>query len=210
MIDIKQIDFNKQNGLVPVCIQDNESMVVLMMAFMNQEALTLTITTGRVTFWSRTKNRLWTKGDTSGHYLLVEDISVDCDNDALLIKVNPLGPTCHTGHVSCFAQQKSGPWAIMNKLINIIRERYQKPEANSYTASLFKAGVKRIAQKVGEEGVEVALEAVSGAGEALKDEMADLIFHLLVLMQCCAVKPADIAQILNSRMDGGTDVVSKE
>jgi phosphoribosyl-ATP pyrophosphohydrolase/phosphoribosyl-AMP cyclohydrolase len=200
MIDIHQINFEKLNGLIPVCIQDSQSLEVLMIGFMNQQALEITIETGKVTFWSRTKNRLWVKGEASGNYLELLDIYLDCDDDSLLISVRPIGPTCHKGYKSCFGDQKSHSLSIINKLIDIIEDRFRNAESESYTSNLFAQGVKRIAQKVGEEGIEVALSAVSGEPNALKDEIADLIFHLLVLMQNFEIKLIDIANILKNRM----------
>lgn len=159
MIDINQINFDKHNGLISACIQDSQSLHVLMIGFMNKQALELTIQTGKVTFWSRTKNRLWVKGETSGNYLELLDISLDCDNDAVLLSVSPIGPTCHTGQNSCFGDHKPNSLYIANKLINTIEDRFNEPKPGSYTSELFAQGVKRIAQKVGEEGLEVAIAA---------------------------------------------------
>ncbi len=200
MIGINQINFDKLNGLIPACIQDSQTLEVLMIGFMNKQALEITIQTKKVTFWSRTKNRLWVKGETSGHYLEPLDIYLDCDNDSVLFYVRPIGPTCHKGQRSCFGDQKPNPLYIINKLINTIEDRFNDAKPNSYTSNLFEQGVKRMAQKVGEEGLEVALAAVSGEQNEIKDEMADLIFHLLVLMQNFRIKPIDIANILEKRM----------
>lgn len=200
MIDINQINFEKLNGLIPVCIQDGQTLEVLMIGFMNKQALEITIETGQVTFWSRTKNRLWVKGETSGNYLELLDTYLDCDDDSLLISVRPIGPTCHKGYRSCFGDQKPHSSSIINELINTIENRFKNAKEESYTSNLFAQGVKRIAQKVGEEGLEVALAAVSDDQNELKNEIADLIFHLLVLMQNFGIKPVDIANILESRM----------
>ena len=167
---------------------------------MNQQALEITIETGKVTFWSRTKNRLWIKGETSGNYLELLDIYLDCDDDSLLISVRPIGPTCHKGYRSCFRDQKPHSLSIIDELINTIENRFTHEQEESYTSNLFAQGVKRIAQKVGEEGLEVALAAVSGDQNELKNEISDLIFHLLVLMQNFKIKPVDIANILEKRM----------
>jgi phosphoribosyl-ATP pyrophosphohydrolase/phosphoribosyl-AMP cyclohydrolase len=200
MIDINQINFEKLDGLIPVCIQDSQTLEILMIGFMNKQALEITIETGKVTFWSRTKNRLWVKGETSGNYLELLDIYLDCDDDSLLVSVKPIGPTCHKGYRSCFGDQKPHSLSIISQLVNTIEDRFRTAKAESYTSNLFAQGVKRIAQKVGEEGLEVALAAVSGEHTELKNEIADLIFHLLVLMQNFGIKPVDIANILENRM----------
>ncbi len=202
MMDINQINFEKLDGLIPVCIQDSQTLEVLMIGFMNKQALEITIETGKVTFWSRTKNRLWLKGETSGNYLELLDIYLDCDDDALLISVRPIGPTCHKGYRSCFGDQKSHSLSIFNELINTIEDRFRNSKPESYTANLFAQGIKRIAQKVGEEGLEVALAAVSGDQNELKNEIADLVFHLLVLMQHFGMKHDDIANTLKNRVVG--------
>lgn len=200
MININQINFAKLNGLIPVCIQDGQTMEVLMIGFMNEEAVAITIETGKVTFWSRTKNRLWVKGESSGNYLELLDICLDCDNDSLLIFVRPIGPTCHMGNSSCFVDQKPHSFSIISELINTIENRYKNASEESYTSQLFAQGVKRMAQKVGEEGLEVALAAVGGDINELNNEIADLIFHLLVLMQNFGIAPVDIVSILGNRM----------
>lgn len=200
MMNINQINFDKFNGLIPACIQDSQTLEVLMIGFMNKQALDITIQTGKVTFWSRTKDRLWVKGETSGNYLELLNIYLDCDDDSLLISVRPIGPTCHKGYRSCFMDQRPNSLSVINQLINTIEDRFKNAEPDSYTSNLFAQGVKRIAQKVGEEGLEVALAAINGDQNELKGEIADLIFHLLVLMQNFGIKPVDIANILGNRM----------
>jgi len=200
VIDINRVDFNKHNGLIPACIQDIQNLHVLMIGFMNKQALETTIQTGKVTFWSRTKNRLWIKGETSGNYLELLDISLDCDNDSLLLSVRPLGPTCHTGQNTCFGDHKPNSLYILNKLTNTIEDRFNNAKPESYISELFAQGIKRIAQKVGEEGLEVAIAAVCGEQNELRNEIADLFFHLLILMQSCKIKPVEIVNILKNRM----------
>jgi phosphoribosyl-ATP pyrophosphohydrolase/phosphoribosyl-AMP cyclohydrolase len=200
MIDVNTINFNKQAGLIPVCVQDYTSMQVLMMAFMNKEALEQSLLTKKVTFWSRTKQRLWTKGETSGNYLLVVDVLMDCDNDALLIYVTPVGPTCHTGKDSCFNLDQASSLNCLEKLIKLIENRHEYPQENSYTTNLFNEGTKRIAQKVGEEGLEVAIAAVAGDDEELANESADLLYHLFVLLKQKELKFSAVTNILQDRM----------
>lgn len=198
-IDIDKIDFQKLNRLIPVCIQDSQSFQVLMIGFMNEEALKITLKTKQVTFWSRTKNRLWVKGETSGNYLEVINLCLDCDNDSLLIYVKAIGTTCHTGTISCFGDIKENPFSVTSELIKTIGDRFHNPKPDSYTSKLFDEGIKRIAQKVGEEGLEVALAAVSSDKNELTGEIADLIFHLLVLMKKSEVSFDDVVDILKSR-----------
>jgi len=200
-----KLDFDKSNGLLPVIIQDNTSGQVLMLGFMNEEALQKTRQEQVVTFFSRTKNRLWTKGETSGNFLSVISIQEDCDQDTLLIKVNPQGPTCHTGAISCFTQvpekynQAQGNAAFLEYLENLIQDRKKNPTQTSYTNSLFEKGILKIAQKVGEEAVETVIDAVAGKTETLKGEAADLLFHLLVLLAASDLKLSDIIGVLEER-----------
>jgi phosphoribosyl-ATP pyrophosphohydrolase/phosphoribosyl-AMP cyclohydrolase len=199
MIDINKLNFSKLNGLVPACIQNSQTLEVLMIGFMNKEALYITLETNKVTFWSRSKNRIWVKGESSGNYLNLIDIKYDCDRDSLLLFVDPVNNTCHRGYRSCFGDNKS-QFIVLQKLLNIIRDRSLNKKIGSYTSSLFEDGVSRIAQKVGEEGVEVALAAVSKDVKYLREEITDLVFHLLVLMQACGVEIKDVTDILKSRM----------
>ncbi|WP_334112324.1 bifunctional phosphoribosyl-AMP cyclohydrolase/phosphoribosyl-ATP diphosphatase HisIE [Paucihalobacter sp.] len=195
------IDFNKnKDGLVPAIIQDEITKNVLMLGYMNQEAFDITIATKKVTFFSRTKNRLWTKGEESGNVLHLVDYKLDCDNDTLLISVNPEGPTCHKGTDTCWAEANRATFGFLSSLENIIEER--KNSANgesSYVASLFKKGINKIAQKVGEEAVEVVIEAKDNNDELFLNESADLLFHYLILLQAKGFKLNDIVDVLKSR-----------
>ncbi len=193
-----KLDFKKGQGLIPAVIQDKDSMQILMLGYMNEKAYEKTRETGRVTFFSRSKQRLWTKGETSGHHLLVESIKEDCDADTLLIKVKPLGPTCHLGTISCFDEDPPGI-GFAGKLQKIIKDRKQNPKSGSYTSELFDAGVEKIAQKVGEEAVEVVIEALSGENENLRQESADLLYHLFVLWEQHDISFSDILDTLQSR-----------
>lgn len=179
---LARLDWGKTDGMMPVIIQHSVSGEVLMHGYMNQEALQKTLSDGKVTFFSRTKNRLWTKGETSGHFLHVVSITPDCDNDTLLVLVNPLGPTCHLGTSSCFSPA-APDWAFLYQLEQLIAERKNADPASSYTAKLYASGTKRIAQKVGEEGVETALAATVNDRHELTNEASDLLYHLLVLLQ---------------------------
>lgn len=191
------IDFNKGNGLVPVIIQDKDSMQVLMQGYMNEEAYQQTITEGKVTFYSRTKNRLWTKGETSGNYLLVKEILTDCDRDCLLIKVKAIGATCHTGSISCFGE--IGDKGFVYTLENIISERIDNNVESSYTNQLFKRGINKVAQKVGEEAVELVIEAKDDNDTLFKNEAADLLYHYLILLKAKGFVLSDIESILKER-----------
>lgn len=192
-------DFLKSpDGLIPVIIQDNITNVVLMLGYMNQEAFLKTQTEGRVTFFSRSKNRLWTKGEESGHFLNVVDIKLDCDKDTLLIKASPVGPTCHTGSDTCF-NEKNTSSNFLTELESIIRERKNNPTEKSYTASLFAKGINKIAQKVGEEAVEVVIEAKDNNDDLFKGEAADLLYHYLILLQAKGFTLNDIIAVLKSR-----------
>ena len=197
-IDTKQLDWQKVDNLMPVIIQHYVSGEVLMLGYMNQEALAQTQSSGKVTFYSRTKQRLWTKGETSGNFLNVVSISSDCDNDTLLILVNPIGPTCHTGANSCFTNSKT-EWSFLYDLEQLLASRKQADPQSSYTAKLYHDGTKRIAQKVGEEGVETALAATVHDKEELKNESADLIYHVLVLLQDQNLALQDVIGILKTR-----------
>ncbi|HAR20013.1 MAG TPA: bifunctional phosphoribosyl-AMP cyclohydrolase/phosphoribosyl-ATP diphosphatase [Cytophagales bacterium] len=197
-----QLDFEKQGGLVPAIIQDAATHVVLMLGFMNQEALQVTQELGKVTFYSRSKGRLWTKGETSGHFLLVKDILVDCDQDSLLIKAEPVGPTCHTGSQTCFFEENEDPLAFLRVLTKTIGARKNQPTESSYTASLFKKGINKIAQKVGEEAVELVIEAKDQNKELFMGEAADLLFHYLVLLEAKGYSLSEVVQLLKTRHKG--------
>ena len=176
------IDFEKMGGLVPAIIQDNVTRKVLMLGFMNKEAYQKTVETGKVTFWSRTRNCLWTKGETSGNFLNVKEILLDCDKDTLLIKARPEGPVCHTGADTCWTEQNSVDLNFLSYLQDFIDRRHKEMPEGSYTTSLFKSGVNRMAQKVGEEAVETVIEATNGTDDRLIYEASDLIYHLIVLL----------------------------
>ena len=192
-------DFKKYaDGLVPVIVQDEKTNVVLMMGFMNEEALGKTVAENKIIFYSRSKQRLWMKGENSGNYLLVKNILLDCDQDCLLIKANPQGPVCHTGADTCFNEKNANP-DFLNQLEQIINERKQNPIEKSYTGSLFNKGINAIAQKVGEEAVELVIEAKDNNDELFKGEAADLLFHYLILLQAKGFLLADIETILKER-----------
>ena len=176
------IDFEKMGGLVPAIIQDNVTRKVLMLGFMNKEAYDKTVETGKVTFWSRTRNCLWTKGETSGNFLNVKEILLDCDKDTLLIKAKPKGPVCHTGADTCWNEQNTVDLNFLSYLQDFIDRRHKEMPEGSYTTSLFKSGVNRMAQKVGEEAVETVIEATNGTDDRLIYEASDLIYHLIVLL----------------------------
>lgn len=194
-----KIDFEKGNGLVPAIVQDSKTSKVLMLGYMNKEALAKTESEGKATFFSRSKNRLWTKGETSGNYLNVEKIIPDCDNDTLLIKAMPEGPTCHTGKDTCFDEVNDQSENFLFYLEKIIHDRKSNPTESSYTASLFKEGINKIAQKVGEEATEVVIDAVSDDRERLKEESADLLYHLLVLLTEKEISLNDVVKVLEKR-----------
>jgi len=179
---LSRLDWEKTQGMMPVIVQHNVSGEVLMHGYMNQDALNKTLQDGNVTFFSRTKNRLWTKGETSGHFLQVVSITPDCDNDTLLVLANPIGPTCHLGTSSCFSPA-APDWTFLYQLEQLLASRKSADPDSSYTAKLYASGTKRIAQKVGEEGVETALAATVNDREELTNEASDLIYHLLVLLQ---------------------------
>ena len=194
------IDFNKSEGLVPVIIQDEKTLEVLMLGYMNSEAYEMTVSERKVTFFSRTKNRLWTKGEESGNFLHVVSIKEDCDNDTLLIRVNPVGPTCHNGTRSCFDTTFNQNFIF--ELEKIIEDRYANPLEGSYVNKLHEKGINKIAQKVGEEGVETVIAALNETENDFINEASDLIFHLLVLMREKNVSLSTIAQNLENRHSG--------
>ncbi len=197
----ERINWDKVDGLVPAIVQDFQSSQVLMMGYMNQDALAKTGETGQVTFFSRTKERLWTKGETSGNVLQLVNMSLDCDNDTLLVKVNPIGPTCHLGTTTCWDSdpQEESQMVWLHQLEQLLAARKDADPDSSYTASLYARGTKRISQKVGEEGVEVALAATSGDKAELVCESADLIYHMLVLLQDQGLSMNDVVNKLKER-----------
>ncbi len=192
------LDFDKMQGLVPAIIQDARTRNVLMLGFMNEEAYNKTVETGKVTFFSRTKGRLWTKGETSGNFLNVVSIAEDCDHDTLLIKANPVGPVCHTGSETCFGDNDPGV-SFLAYLQDFITRRHQEMPEGSYTTSLFRKGINRMAQKVGEEAVETVIEATNGTDDRLIYEASDLVYHLIVLLTSKGLSLYDIANELSSR-----------
>jgi phosphoribosyl-AMP cyclohydrolase / phosphoribosyl-ATP pyrophosphohydrolase len=195
-----QLDYSKLNGLVPAIIQDNTTNVVLMLGFMNEEALQKTEETGKVTFFSRTKNRLWTKGEESGNFLNVVSIASDCDNDTLLIKVNPVGPVCHTGDDTCWGEENvESDIQFLEYLQDFIDRRKQEMPEGSYTTSLFQKGTRKITQKVGEEAVETIIGAMANDDENFIYEGADLLYHLIVLLTHKGYRIEDLARELKKR-----------
>ncbi|MBV8252860.1 MAG: bifunctional phosphoribosyl-AMP cyclohydrolase/phosphoribosyl-ATP diphosphatase HisIE [Chitinophaga sp.] len=194
-----QIDFQKSaDGLVPAIIQDAATQKVLMLGYMNQEALEKTLSEKKVTFFSRSKQRLWTKGEESGNFLLLQDIKVDCDADTLLIKANPIGPVCHTGADTCWEESNVSN-DFLYELEGIITDRINNPTENSYTAKLFARGINKVAQKVGEEAVEVVIEAKDDNNELFLNESADLLFHYLILLQAKGFTLSDVISVLKQR-----------
>jgi len=195
-----KIDFLKSNGLVPVIIQDKTTKNVLMLGYMNKEAYEKTLEINKVTFFSRSKNRLWTKGEESGNFLLVEEIKVDCDNDTLLIKVIPQGPTCHKGSDTCWNENNSQSFGFLSELESVIKDRRENSDgSSSYVASLFEKGINKIAQKVGEEAIETVIEAKDSNDNLFLNESADLLFHYLILLQAKGFLFDDIIEILKKR-----------
>lgn len=194
-----KVDFEKMGGLVPVIVQDNFTNKVLMLGFMNEEALKKTEETGKVTFYSRTKQRLWTKGEESGNFLTVIKILNDCDNDTLLIKAKPEGPICHTGADTCWGEKNEEDIMFLKYLQDFIEKRHKERPEGSYTTSLFEKGVNRMAQKVGEEAVESVIEATNGTNEGLIYEASDLIYHLIVLLTSKGLRIEDLARELKKR-----------
>jgi len=195
------IDFEKGDGLVPVVIQDNTTLQVLMVGYMNEEAYLKTVNEGTVTFFSRSRQSLWTKGETSGNYLRVVTIDTDCDNDALLIRVEPAGPVCHSGKWSCFGDTQ--PRGFIYRLEEIINSRIEEGSFSSYTSRLFNEGTGKIAQKVGEEAVELVIEAMGDNNGLFKNEAADLLYHLLILLRAKSINLSDIEAVLLSRHKPG-------
>lgn len=194
-----ELDFDKMNGLIPAIIQDNYTQKVLMLGFMNKEAYEKTVETGKVTFFSRTKNRLWTKGEESGNFLHVVSIKADCDNDTLLIMVHPEGPVCHKGTDTCWGEKNEQDIMFLKELQDFIDRRRQEMPEKSYTTSLFNSGVNKMAQKVGEEAVETVIEACNGTDERLIYEGADLLYHLIVLLTYKGYRIEDLARELKER-----------
>lgn len=191
------LDFSKGEGLVPVIIQDYYTLQVLMVGYMNEEALKKTTVEGKVTFFSRSKNRLWTKGETSGNFLFVKEIANDCDNDALLIKVDPAGPVCHTGEKSCFGAEASK--GFIYELEHIVNQRIDNDIQNSYTNKIYRKGINKVAQKVGEEAVELIIEAKDDNPDLFRNEAADLLYHFLILLKTKNLTFSDIEEVLKSR-----------
>jgi phosphoribosyl-ATP pyrophosphohydrolase/phosphoribosyl-AMP cyclohydrolase len=194
-----KIDFQKGEGLVPVIVQHYKTNTVLMLGYMNEEAFNKTNEIGKVTFYSRSKKRLWTKGETSGKFLILKDTLIDCDQDTVLIKADPIGPTCHTGSYTCFNEVEKTENDFLYQLEAIIADRKTNPTDNSYTASLFKKGINKIAQKVGEEATEVVIEAMDNNNELLKEETSDLLYHLLVLLAEKNISLNEISEVLRKR-----------
>ncbi len=193
------LDFEKMGGLIPAIVQDNNTNKVLMLGFMNEEAVEQTLQTGKVVFFSRTKNRLWMKGETSGNTLSVVSITPDCDNDTLLIKAIPAGPVCHTGTDTCFGEKNQEDIMFLKYLQNFIVRRRQEMPEGSYTTTLFQKGINRMAQKVGEEAVETVIEATNGTEDRLVYEASDLIYHLIVLLTSKGLRIEDLARELQKR-----------
>lgn len=197
--NLQKLAWEKMDGLLPCVIQDATSGQVLMLGYMNQEAVNTTLNKGLVTFYSRSKQRLWTKGETSNNTLTLVDISTDCDSDSLLVLADASGPTCHNGTTSCFNEADASNLSFLAHLESVIASRKNAPADSSYTASLYASGIKRIAQKVGEEGVETALAATVADLDELKNESADLIYHLIVLLQASDLCLSDAVKVLKSR-----------
>jgi phosphoribosyl-ATP pyrophosphohydrolase/phosphoribosyl-AMP cyclohydrolase len=208
-----KIDFKKMGGLVPAIIQDATTRNVLMLGFMNEEAYQKTVETGHVTFWSRTRQTLWTKGETSGHFLNLVDMKVDCDNDTLLVKVHPIGPTCHTGTDTCWGEEnkmEDNPLLFLTELQDFINKRKEEMPEGSYTTKLFHDGINKIAQKVGEEALETVIEATNGTSEHLIYEASDLLYHLIVLLAEKGMRIEDVATELHKRHDPDWDRKRRE
>lgn len=198
---IEQLNFNKMNGMIPVAVQDADTGTLLMVGFMNSEALKRTIEEQQVVFWSRTKQRLWKKGETSGNYLDVVSVQPDCDNDSLLVLARPRGPVCHTGQEGCFGEDRRSSFGkILDKLSLIIKDRRNKKPSDSYTSKLLHEGVARIGQKVGEEAVELAIAAQYADKKRCVEESADLLYHLLVLLEAKDIDVLDVGKELERRM----------
>ena len=201
-IEIDRIDFGKGNGLVPAIVQDADTGAVLMLAYMNRDAVEQTLARRRAVFFSRSKQRLWEKGETTGHTLDLVDIVADCDNDTLLVSARPRGPACHNGTLTCFGDEPRSAAtniAFLGKLESVVAQRAVEKPDDSYTARLLAKGINKVAQKVGEEGVETALAGVNESDQKLVEESADLLFHLLVLLRARGVKLAQVVRLLESR-----------
>ncbi len=194
-----KIDFEKGGGLIPVIVQDAGTLQVLMLAWMNREALELTEKTGRATFFSRSRNKIWVKGETSGNWLNVVSLSVDCDSDTILMKAEPAGPVCHTGSDNCFGEDNENEIWFLRKLDSIIANRKRELPENSYTTDLFQAGIEKIARKVGEEAVELIIEALAERDNEFMDEAADLLYHLMVLLRQRDRSIGDLVSVLKRR-----------
>ena len=206
-----KIDFEKMGGLVPAIIQDAVTQKVLMLGFMNEKAYQKTLDTKHVTFWSRTRNTLWTKGETSGNFLNLVDIKVDCDNDTLLIQTHPDGPTCHTGTDTCWGEENhANPLLFLTELQDFINRRKEEMPEGSYTTKLFKEGINKIAQKVGEEALETVIEATNGTSDHLVYEASDLLYHLLVMLTEKGLRIEEVAQELQKRHDPNWDKKRRE
>ena len=199
MNSLPTLDWQKLGGLAPAIVQDADTQQVLMLGYMNADALAQTLATKRVTFFSRSKNRLWVKGESSGHFLDVVDVTADCDQDALLVRARPHGPTCHRGTCSCFGDDGATGTGFLAQLERTVNQRLASGDEKSYTAKLVREGVKRVAQKVGEEGVETALAATAGDNAELASEAADLLFHLIVLLRAKGLSLADALAVLEQR-----------
>jgi len=201
-----KIDFEKCGGLVPAIIQDIQTRKVLMLGYMNEEAFNKTIETKKVTFWSRSRQTLWTKGETSGNFLHLVDVKVDCDNDTLLIQATPDGPTCHTGTDTCWGEvNESNPLLFLTELQDFINRRHEEMPEGSYTTSLFKDGINRMAQKLGEEALEAVIEATNGTNDKLIYEASDMFYHLIVLLTSKGLRIEDVASELQKRHDPNWD-----
>lgn len=200
--DIDQIDFAKENGLVPAIVQHADTLQVLMLGYMNAEALKATLQGGLVTFWSRSKSRLWRKGETSGDTLELVSVTTDCDEDALLVMARPNGPTCHTKTTSCFGMETAPGIGFLGELASVVRDRAKQSPADSYTARLMHKGIAKIAQKVGEEGLETALAGRAGDLDELHNEAADLLYHLEVLLMARETRLENVLDILRERHKG--------
>ena len=216
-----KIDFDKMDGMVPAIIQDAETKNVLMLGFMNKEAYEKTLETKHVTFWSRTRQTLWTKGETSGHFLNLVDMKIDCDNDTLLVRVHPVGPTCHTGTDTCWGEENralqglalqtnDNPLLFLSELQDFINRRKEEMPEGSYTTSLFTKGINKIAQKVGEEALETVIEATNGNSEHLIYEASDLLYHLIVMLADKGLRIEDVAEELHMRHDPEWDRQRRE
>ena len=196
---VNEVDFNKNEGLVPVIVQDINTAKVLMLGYMNEEALDLTLSSKKVTFYSRSKQRIWTKGETSNNYLNLVSIALDCDADTLLIQVRPDGPTCHTGSDTCWDVENKNDLPFLAHLTEVIKERRQKSPEESYVANLFSKGINKVAQKVGEEAVEVVIEAKDNDDNLFLNESADLLFHYMMLLEAKGFTLNDVIHILKQR-----------